>query len=55
MWMLSPVNYDCAVEIAKLPDMVRGHGEIKRACVERYRARLAELASQLRTGKLAGP
>jgi indolepyruvate ferredoxin oxidoreductase len=36
-------NYDRAVEIAGLPDMVRGYEDIKLASVEAYRARLREL------------
>ncbi|MCV7069588.1 2-oxoacid:acceptor oxidoreductase family protein, partial [Mycobacterium rufum] len=36
-------NYECAVDIAGLPDMVRGYENIKLASVEAYRARLREL------------
>ena len=36
-------NYDRAVEIAGLPDMVRGYEDIKLASVDAYRARLREL------------
>ena len=36
-------NYDRAVEVAALPDMVRGYEGIKLANVEAYHARLREL------------
>lgn len=38
---------DTAVELAELPDMVRGYEDIKLASVERYRDRMAELREQL--------
>jgi indolepyruvate ferredoxin oxidoreductase len=40
---LEAANYDRAVEIASLPDMVRGYEDIKLANVDAYRARLREL------------
>lgn len=40
---LSADSYDRAVEIASLPDMIRGFDTVKLANVDRYRARLAEL------------
>ncbi|GAA4898008.1 indolepyruvate ferredoxin oxidoreductase family protein [Actinomycetospora straminea] len=40
---LMELDVDRAVEIAALPDMVRGYEDIKLANVARYRARLAEL------------
>ncbi len=40
---LSAAGYDRAVEIAELPDMIRGYEDIKEANVELYRAKLAEL------------
>ena len=40
---LDPANYDHAVEVAGLPDMVRGYEDIKLANVEAYHARLREL------------
>lgn len=40
---LAPDTYDRAVEIAGLPDMVRGYEGIKLASVEAYRARLRDL------------
>ncbi len=41
---LGPDTLDRAVELAGLPQMVRGYEDIKLASVERYRRRLAELA-----------
>ena len=41
---LSQETYERAVELAALPDMIRGYEEIKLASVERYRARAGELA-----------
>ncbi len=43
---LSPDNYDTAVEVAQLPDMVRGYEAIKEANIERFRERAAELVPQ---------
>ncbi len=40
---LNRTNYDRAVEVAGLPDMVRGYEDVKLASVEAYRARLREL------------
>ena len=40
---LDPTNYDRAVEVAGLADMVRGYEDIKLASVEAYHARLSEL------------
>jgi indolepyruvate ferredoxin oxidoreductase len=40
---LDIANYDRAVTIAALPDMVRGYEDIKLASVEGYHARLREL------------
>lgn len=40
---LNQGNYDRAIEIAGLPDMVRGYENIKLANVEAYRARLRDL------------
>jgi indolepyruvate ferredoxin oxidoreductase len=34
---------DTIVEIAKLPDVIRGYEDVKLASVERYHERLAEL------------
>jgi indolepyruvate ferredoxin oxidoreductase len=40
---LEPANYDRAVEVAALPDMVRGYEDIKLASVDAYHARLRDL------------
>ncbi len=40
---LDPTNYDRAVEVAGLADMVRGYEDVKLASVKAYRARLSEL------------
>jgi indolepyruvate ferredoxin oxidoreductase len=40
---LSRDNYENAVEIAALPDMIRGYEEIKEANVERYREAVQNL------------
>jgi indolepyruvate ferredoxin oxidoreductase len=44
---LSPATLEQAIEIAELPDLVRGYEEIKLAGVERFRARGAELSARL--------
>jgi indolepyruvate ferredoxin oxidoreductase len=46
---LSPETYQRAVEIARLPDLVRGYENIKLASVVQYRARVKELMSDLAT------
>jgi len=45
---LSPATLDVALEIAALPELVRGYEEIKLAGVERFRARAAECSERLR-------
>ncbi|MFC9758570.1 DUF6537 domain-containing protein [Streptomyces sp. NPDC056921] len=40
-------SHGLAIEIASLPDTVRGYEEIKMASVARYRARSAELVGRL--------
>jgi indolepyruvate ferredoxin oxidoreductase len=40
---LDPTNYDRAVEVAALADMVRGYEDIKLASVDAYHARLHDL------------
>jgi indolepyruvate ferredoxin oxidoreductase len=42
---LNQETYGRSVELAALPDMIRGYEEIKLASVERYRARVRELAA----------
>jgi indolepyruvate ferredoxin oxidoreductase len=44
---LSTETYQRAVEIARLPDLVRGYENIKLANVALYRARVKELQSEL--------
>lgn len=46
-------TFDTAVELAELPDLVRGFEEVKLGNVERYHERMAELRAQLEsTGDL---
>jgi indolepyruvate ferredoxin oxidoreductase len=44
---LSQENHGRSVELAALPDMIRGYEEIKLANVEKYRARVRELTTDL--------
>jgi len=44
---LSGATHPVAVQLADLPDMVRGYEEVKMGNVERYRARRAELLAEL--------
>ncbi|MBB4665121.1 indolepyruvate ferredoxin oxidoreductase family protein [Conexibacter arvalis] len=44
---LTPATRATAVEIARLPELVRGYEEIKLAGVERFRARARELAESI--------
>jgi indolepyruvate ferredoxin oxidoreductase len=44
---LGPATLPLALEIAELPELVRGYEQIKLAGVERFRARGAELRDQL--------
>jgi indolepyruvate ferredoxin oxidoreductase len=46
---LSTETYQRAVEIARLPDLVRGYENIKLANVALYRARVKELQDELAT------
>ncbi len=43
---LTPDNYDLAVAVAELPDMVRGYETIKEDNVAKFRARAAELLAR---------
>jgi indolepyruvate ferredoxin oxidoreductase len=43
---LTPGNHELAVQIAALPDLVRGYEEIKLATVRSYHEKLAELRSE---------
>lgn len=47
---LEPSNHGLAVEIAALPDMVRGYEHVKLANAAAYRRRLAELRERFATG-----
>ncbi|MBK8468398.1 MAG: indolepyruvate ferredoxin oxidoreductase family protein [Actinomycetales bacterium] len=49
---LSPDNVAVAVELAALPDLVRGYDEVKLRNVERYREQVARLRTQLTDGRL---
>jgi indolepyruvate ferredoxin oxidoreductase len=44
---LGPANHDIAVQIAELPDLVRGYEAIKLRGVAAFRARAAELQARL--------
>jgi indolepyruvate ferredoxin oxidoreductase len=48
---LSQETYARGVELAALPDMIRGYEEIKLASVERYRARVRELTTDPAHGR----
>ena len=43
---LTPENYERAVELAELPDIIRGYEGIKLANVARYREALTALESR---------
>jgi indolepyruvate ferredoxin oxidoreductase len=49
--VLSPDNHALAVEIADLPEQIRGFGHIKQCNVERVKAREVELLAMLRSAK----
>ena len=51
---LSTESYQRAVEIARLPDLVRGYEDIKLANVALYRAQVKELLTELATVPLPG-
>ena len=51
---LTPDRHRVAVQIAELPDQVRGYEQIKLASVRIYRARLAELQRELELSVPAG-
>jgi len=44
---ITPDNADVAVQLANLPDLVRGYEDIKLANVERYQSEMARLRSNL--------
>ena len=49
--VLGPDTHATAVELAALPDMVRGYEEIKAGNAARYRARMGELRNTIREDK----
>jgi indolepyruvate ferredoxin oxidoreductase len=49
---LSEETYARSVELAALPDMIRGYEEIKLASVEQYRARVQDLIHQRSDGRI---
>lgn len=49
---LSADNHAVAVELAALPDLVRGYDEVKLRNVDRYREQVARLRAQLTDGRL---
>jgi indolepyruvate ferredoxin oxidoreductase len=44
---LTPATLELALQIAALPELIRGYEQIKLAGVERFRARAAELTAAL--------
>ena len=46
---LSPENHALAVEVAELPEHIRGYGHIKDASIARAKKREAELLAMIRT------
>ena len=48
--VLSPVNHEIAVQIAALPDLVRGYEAIKLRNVTQFRERAAALEAEARRG-----
>ena len=44
--LLTPANYFIALELASLPDEIRGYGHVKDANVARFAARRRELLEQ---------
>ena len=51
---LSTESYQRAVEIARLPDLVRGYEDIKLASVALYRAQVKELLTELAAVRCPG-
>jgi indolepyruvate ferredoxin oxidoreductase len=47
---LTAANHARAVEIAALPDLVRGYEDVKLTAVAAYRARMAELLAEFSPG-----
>jgi indolepyruvate ferredoxin oxidoreductase len=46
---LDAASYECALEMARLPEGVRGYGHMKRASLEKYRTRMGQLMVRLQT------
>ena len=53
MGRLSGSTYDAAVQLAGIPDMIRGFGPVKSASIERARARARELMDALQPTEFA--
>jgi indolepyruvate ferredoxin oxidoreductase len=51
---LGEANHEVAVELAGLPDLVRGYDEVKLRNVDRYHEELSRLRALLTDGRLAG-
>jgi len=47
---LDATNYDTAVELANVPEQIRGFGHVKKVSVGRAKARKAELLTRWRKG-----
>jgi indolepyruvate ferredoxin oxidoreductase len=45
--LLSPANFDIAVELLSLPDRIRGYGPVKEKAAQEAKARYAQLAADL--------
>jgi indolepyruvate ferredoxin oxidoreductase len=52
---LSPDNASLAVQLAELPDVVRGYEDVKLRNVESYRRSMAELRAQLAASAASSP
>ena len=52
---LSPANLPLAVEIASIPEHIRGYGHVKMRHLEIARAREDELVERWRSGKIGAP
>ncbi|HEY6912476.1 MAG TPA: DUF6537 domain-containing protein, partial [Myxococcales bacterium] len=52
---LSPATYDLAVQLAELPDLIRGYESIKLGNVARFHERAAALEEEARRGARALP
>jgi indolepyruvate ferredoxin oxidoreductase len=50
---LNEGNYEVAVQLAELPDMIRGYEEVKLASVAAFRQKAAELRGQFRRDQAA--